>query len=203
MIKNIIFDFGNVLTKYDPIAWASTIMNSDKQKGFYLHEKTINNKKIWDDYDAGLCSEQQVIDRLQDDIEQEYKNTVETFVTTVDRCFSQYDQMVPVLQRLKEKGLSLFLLSNFPKEMFDRISPRCHILDLLDAKIVSCDIHLIKPHLDIFEYVLDTYKLDADQTLFTDDVKTNTDAALKAGMHSYTFTTANNFINYLKSIGIF
>ena len=26
MIKNFIFDFGNVLTQYDPIAWATNIM---------------------------------------------------------------------------------------------------------------------------------------------------------------------------------
>lgn len=203
MIKNIIFDFGNVLTQYDPVAWASQLMGGDTKKGSYLHEKTINNKKIWNDYDAGLCSEKQIIDRLCDDIEPEYHKAVTEFVTTVDKCFDQYDQMVPILQQLKDKGLHLFLLSNFPKEMFKRVSVRCPILDLLDEKIVSCDIHLIKPHKEIFEYILNTYCLRADQTLFTDDMKINTDAAMKAGMHAHTFTTAQNFTDHLKAIGIF
>ena len=29
MIKNFIFDFGNVLTQYDPVAWATDIMDED------------------------------------------------------------------------------------------------------------------------------------------------------------------------------
>lgn len=45
MIKNVIFDFGNVLTQYDPVAWAADVMNNDFKKGKYLHDKTIDNKK--------------------------------------------------------------------------------------------------------------------------------------------------------------
>ena len=120
MIKNFIFDFGNVLTQYDPIAWATNIMGGDREKGVYLHDKTIDNKKFWDDYDAGLCSEEEIIERLSCDIEPEYRNAVKEFTTTVERCFKQYDEMVPVLNELKK--LPYIPSIKFPKgDVYPRI----------------------------------------------------------------------------------
>ena len=203
MIKNFIFDFGNVLTQYDPIAWATNIMGGDREKGAYLHDKTIYNKKFWDDYDAGLCSEEEIIERLSCDIEPEYRNAVKEFTTTVERCFKQYDEMVPVLNELKKRGCRTYLLSNFPKEMFIRVSSRCPILKLLDDTVVSYKIHLIKPHREIFEYVLNTYGLQAQETLFADDMEVNTKAAQELGIHGYTFTTAQKFTEHLKELGVF
>lgn len=203
MIKNFIFDFGNVLTQYDPIAWATNIMGGDREKGAYLHDKTIDNKKFWDDYDAGLCSEEEIIERLSCDIEPEYRNAVKEFTTTVERCFKQYDEMVPVLNELKKRGCRTYLLSNFPKEMFIRVSSRCPILKLLDDTVVSYKIHLIKPHREIFEYVLITYGLQSQETLFADDMEVNTKAAQELGIHGYTFTTAQKFTEHLKELGVF
>ena len=203
MIKNFIFDFGNVLTQYDPIAWATNIMGGDREKGAYLHDKTIDNKKFWDDYDAGLCSEEEIIERLSCDIEPEYRNAVKEFTTTVERCFKQYDEMVPVLNELKKRGCRTYLLSNFPKEMFIRVSSRCPILKLLDDTVVSYKIHLIKPHREIFEYVLNTYGLQAQETLFADDMEVNTKAAQELGIHGYTFTTSQKFTEHLKELGVF
>lgn len=202
MIKNVIFDFGNVLTQYDPVAWAADVMNKDFKKGKYLHDKTIDNKKIWEDYDAGLCTEVEVIDRLRADIEPEYRDAVMEYVKTVEQCFSQYDEMIPVIQKLKDNGCRTFLLSNFPLEMFVKVAARCPILDMLDAQIVSYKIHLTKPHADIFEYVLNTYGLKADECLFTDDNATNTDACEKVGIHGYTFTTAEKFEKHLKELQV-
>ncbi len=203
MIKNFIFDFGNVLTQYDPIAWATNIMGGDREKGVYLHDKTIDNKKFWDDYDAGICSEEEIIERLSCDIEPEYRNAVKEFTTTVERCFKQYDEMVPVLNELKKRGCRTYLLSNFPKEMFIRVSSRCPILKLLDDTVVSYKIHLIKPHREIFEYVLNTYGLQAQETLFADDMEVNTKAAQELGIHGYTFTTSQKFTEHLKELGVF
>lgn len=203
MIKNFIFDFGNVLTQYDPIAWATNIMGGDREKGAYLHDKTIDNKKFWDDYDAGICSEEEIIERLSCDIEPEYRNAVKEFTTTVERCFKQYDEMVPVLNELKKRGCRTYLLSNFPKEMFIRVSSRCPILKLLDDTVVSYKIHLIKPHREIFEYVLNTYGLQAQETLFADDMEVNTKAAQELGIHGYTFTTSQKFTEHLKELGVF
>ena len=203
MIKNFIFDFGNVLTQYDPIAWATNITGGDREKGVYLHDKTIDNKKFWDDYDAGICSEEEIIERLSCDIEPEYRNAVKEFTTTVERCFKQYDEMVPVLNELKKRGCRTYLLSNFPKEMFIRVSSRCPILKLLDDTVVSYKIHLIKPHREIFEYVLNTYGLQAQETLFADDMEVNTKAAQELGIHGYTFTTSQKFTEHLKELGVF
>lgn len=203
MINNFIFDFGNVLTQYDPVAWATDIMGGDREKGIFLHDKTINNKKFWDDYDAGLCTEAEITERLCGDVEPEYRDAVRKFMATVDKCFNQYDEMLPVIKKLKDKGCKAFLLSNFPDEIFNRVAPRCPILNLLDAQIVSYKIHMIKPHRDIFEYVLNTYGLKAEESLFADDVEKNTAAAASVGIHGYTFTTAEKFTEHLKKLGVF
>lgn len=202
MIKNVIFDFGNVLTKFDSLELATDIMGGDREAGLYLQKNTVNNTRLWDKYDAGLCSEEEIISLLCSELQPKYHSAVAEFVKTFETCFTQYDEMVPIVSELKSKGIKTFLLSNFPKEMFARVAPRCPILDMLDAQTVSSAIHMVKPEAEIFEYILGRYGLVPQETLFADDYAPNVRSAESLGIHAHLFTTAEAFRECLKKLCI-
>ncbi len=203
MIKNLIFDFGNVLIKYDAEGYATELAGGDGELGAYIYKKTLLNNRVWVDFNLGLYTENEVISVLQADVEPQHRDLLEKYVRTLDLCFKQYDEMLPVLDRAKSLGLKLYLLSNFPKETFERTAPRCPVLEKLDGMVVSCYIHMGKPKKNIFDYLLDKYSLKADECLFADDTKVITDAAERFGICSHTFTTAKLYTEFLKKQGVF
>ena len=50
-------------------------------------------------------------------------------------------------------------------------------MDDLDGRLVSYEIHQVKPGREIYETLLKRYDLDAGECLFLDDRKENTDTA--------------------------
>lgn len=202
MLKNFIFDFGNVLMLFDPVGYATKIMGGDREKGKKLFDMTIDNKKIWDGYDLGFTTEEETTQLLRDDAEGEYRDGVSEFMKNIDGMFSPNEEMEPVLLALKERGYNTFLISDFPREMFERLSARCPALRLVDHKIVSYAVHLKKPHRGIYEYVLNTYGLDPAECVFTDDYGPNVQTAADLGILTHTFTDADNYIKFLKEHGV-
>lgn len=62
------------------------------------------------------------------------------------------------------------------------------INSIIDGKIVSGYVKMVKPDHDIYELLLSTYKLNADECVFLDDRMENVEAAREVGMHALRFT---------------
>ena len=60
-----------------------------------------------------------------------------------------------------------------------------------DGVVVSSNVKMIKPYPEIYEYILKTYGLKAEECLFIDDVEANVEAAKAAGMKAFVFR--NNY----------
>ena len=61
------------------------------------------------------------------------------------------------------------------------------LLDKFDGVVLSGKIGLTKPNKEIFEYLLNTYKLNANECLFIDDSPLNINGAKNAGIEGYVF----------------
>ena len=86
----------------------------------------------------------------------------------------------------KEQGYRLFVLSNASSsfyQYFQRFAP----LDYFDGIVVSCDIHMIKPDVRIYQYLLDKYQLTPEESFFIDDMPENVAGAQKAGIRGAIF----------------
>lgn len=201
MIKNFIFDFGNVLTKYDWGSFAVELSGDESMRE--LMPKLVFSTELWRKYDAGLVTEDELLTQVKEQTDSKYHALIDKMVRTFDTDFEQYDEMVPVLKRLKEIGANTFLLSNFPAKKYEQVAAKCPILDYVDNKVVSAYIHLTKPDKEIFEYLLDKYSLDASECMFIDDYAPNVQAAISLGMAGHVFTDAKSFISELESLDIF
>lgn len=90
---------------------------------------------------------------------------------------------------LKEKGYKIYLLSNYPKELFAFHTKDADFMKDIDGKVVSYEIHVTKPNLDIYRHLLEKYSLNPKECVFFDDREENTKAAEELGILSYTVTS--------------
>ena len=57
----------------------------------------------------------------------------------------------------------------------------------MDGVVVSGTIQKFKPNADIFEYTLNKFGLNANESIFIDDNSPNVEAAEKCGLHGFTY----------------
>ena len=72
------------------------------------------------------------------------------------------------------------------------------LFSYFEGIVLSAPIGLIKPDVEIFEYILNKYDLKREDCLFVDDTLINIEGAQKAGIQTYHFDgDAEKFRKYL------
>jgi len=76
-----------------------------------------------------------------------------------------------MLHGLRDRGLRTGLLSNthWPRDQHEQWLARDGLLDLLDARIYTSDIDVVKPHPRAFETLLDAVGVEAERAVFVGD----------------------------------
>lgn len=184
MIKNIVLDMGNVLLDYNPDVCLNLFVNGEEERRLIKHE--LFEGPEWIQGDLGYIADEErfagVSLRVPERLHKELKQCVEKW----DVC------MLPLLgakefcEYARKKGYRLYVLSN-ASNAFYRYFPRFAPLDYFDGIVVSCDIHIIKPDIRIYQYLLEKYNLCPEECLFIDDRADNVEGAKKAGMHGAVF----------------
>lgn len=65
----------------------------------------------------------------------------------------------------------------------------------MDDLIISAEINRIKPNLDFYEFILDKYKINANELLFLDDNIENVNGAKKLGIQTIKVEKNSNLIS--------
>ena len=181
MIKNIIFDFGDVFINLDKKLFAEELQK------IYISQKPEEMLPILQQYEMGLVSTDKFLtffeERLhvsQDKLKRAWNSILLDFPK----------ERLRFIQNLSEsKKYRLFLLSNTNDLHISWIQQNWGMEQYNAFKIcfeqfyLSHEINLRKPNNNIYEFVLNTNKLVPMETLFIDDTKENTDAAKALGIH--------------------
>jgi len=184
MIKNVIFDFGQVLVHFEPDYMTGRYIKDEADKN--LAKDIIFDRLYWDRLDAGTISSEEVIsgiksrlpERLWEDAINAYKNWIYNI--------PEVDGMSDILKYLKEKGIRLYLLSNISR-YFAEHSDEIEILKNMDGCVFSAVCGLIKPDGEIFKHICDKYGLLPEETVFVDDNEGNIKGARDFGIKGYLF----------------
>lgn len=184
-IKNVVFDVGNVLIDF---CWKKTCeMLSFSPEIVDAFEKYMVMSDIWGQLDEGIISQKDAIDYFIRRMP-EYEKEILLFWEHADTFVEEYDYSYDMIKELKEKGYGVYLLSNYPLEMYQLHWHTFRFFSLVDGYIVSAVERLKKPDVRIYRLLCDRYQLDAAQCLFFDDRQDNVDAAIAAGMQAVLFT---------------
>lgn len=188
MYKNFIFDFGQVIVKFDPEFMTKVyIENPNEVKAV---EDIIFDRLYWDKLDEGTITDGEVKEGICSRVPEHLK---EKACLVYDNWYENIpfiEGMPELLKEIKQNGGKLFLLSNISKgfaENYKRVPQLKALFDLFDGLVFSGPIGIIKPSKEIFNYLLEKYSLKADETVFIDDNKNNTEGSIKAGINSILF----------------
>lgn len=179
MIKNVVFDIGNVLLNFEPKEYVRSKVIEEKVEEIY---ESIFKSEEWPMLDRGTITEAAAKENI---IKRKIEN--EEFISAVFQdwyaILSPIKSSVDILKRLKENGYKLFYLSNFHLAAFEYVTKNHDFFELFDGGIVSYKEKLLKPEKEIYDKILDTYKLEPSETIFIDDTEENVIAARKNGIH--------------------
>lgn len=190
MIKNVIFDLGGVLVKYDPWEYITTLgFEENRAKGLY---DIIFHDRFWNDMDIGKYpSYIPVIDEVVNR-HKEYENEIRYFFQ--DGWMQIYRLMKEsevFYNQILEAGYPIYILSNYSAEGFAYIEglEQFRFLQKASGRIISSHVHKVKPDPDIYKLLLNKYNLNADECVFFDDKLENIQAAELLSIHGIQFTS--------------
>lgn len=197
MIKNIIFDMGNVLLDYNPDAAMQMLGINEKAKPVIMKELFGGNE--WVQLDLGNISVDEAFENIKQRIPEEYHTDLRKCIDGWDVCMVPVEGAKDFCEFVKSNGFGVYILSNAHKSFYSYF-PRYFDLDFFDGVVVSADVHTVKPDIKIYKHLLEKYSLKAEECLFIDDRADNVDGALKAGMKAVQFK--NDFEEIKKSIEV-
>jgi glucose-1-phosphatase len=178
MIKNVIFDIGNVLLDFDPKSYVSSKVFEEKSDEIY---KSIFKSQEWPMLDRGTITEAQAkINIINRKIENEKLINL-VFENWYD-ILSPIETSVEILKDLKEKGYKVYYLSNFHLAAFEYVTKKHKFFECFDGGVVSYKEKLLKPEKEIYEKIISIYDLSPEETIFIDDMKENVEVAMKLGL---------------------
>jgi len=185
MIKNIVFDLGNVLIRFDEENMVGKYV-SDKEDALLLRT-VILDRLYWDKLDAGTLSDEEAVEafktRLPERLWAVSKEIYYNWIYNIPPIEGM-EELVRDLKR--ENRVRLFLLSNISTYFADNetVLP---ILSLLEKRIYSAVCGMVKPNREIFEYLCKECDILPKETLFIDDNAANIAGAQAVGITGYLF----------------
>lgn len=184
MIKNVIFDIGNVLTDF---RWAEFLAD----KGFSEEEirriaKASVLSPVWPELDRGVWSFEEVMAgfvKNDPGMEEEFHRAYDDMTDIV----TIRDYAIEWVKSLKKQGFSVYFLSNFSQKIEKECEKALVFRKEMDGGILSWKDKLIKPDPEIYKLCLTRFGLKPEESVFVDDTAVNVEAANKLGIYGIVF----------------
>lgn len=191
MLKNIVFDLGNVLVKFDSNELIYSFFNERQEevKSFYFDS-------LWDEYDQGLYSVEEMIEKGVKQFPELELNIKELMYHWTEFVIPLKDN-VAYIKDLKRFGYKVYILSNIPEDDTKYLRS-CGVFDNIDGGVFSYEYKKIKPDPEIFHILLKKYDLKASECLFLDDQKDNVVAASNLGFETIEVKDSSKVIDLIK-----
>jgi putative hydrolase of the HAD superfamily len=197
MIKNLVFDLGNVLLSFRPSEFFDKKNFPETIKSKILPD--IFGSREWLMLDNGDISTSEAIDSIAAKSSLNKEEIVHIFNLRSEMMFP-LDSNVRLLPELKKRGFTLYFLSNFPLDIFEEIKTGYFFFTYFDGGIISSEVKFSKPDTRIFEILLEKYKLIPSECLFIDDIEINVRAAEDLGMKGLVTYGSDDITNQLNAV---
>lgn len=199
MIKNIIFDIGNVLAGF---SWKNFYISLGYEGEILdrLAAATVKSP-VWDEVDRGVWSEEELVrafirndSSLEPEIRRIFRNT--------RGMVTRYEYAIPWIQNLRKAGYGCYYLSNFSDKARRECGDALDFLDYMDGGILSYQDKVIKPDTKIYQLLLERYGLRAEESVFLDDTERNLPPARALGIQTILFEDREQAVLALEKLGV-
>ena len=184
MIKNIVFDYGNVIVEWNE---AKIVSNYSKEEEIQeLLKETIFKSKDWLKLDNGSLNYEEAEKIFKEKLPQSLKETVEIIMSGWWESMEPNHEIHTLINNLKGNGYKIFLLSNTHTTVYEYIK-KSEIGKYFDGYLISSIEKLMKPNEEIYYKLFEKFELVPEECYFIDDSKTNIEASKKCGMDGHVF----------------
>jgi len=184
MIKQVIFDFGQVLVKFDPHMMCCRYLSDPED--IRIMETVLFDRLYWDKLDAGTMTDEEAITAAKERLPAHLKEIAAEIFYNWIYMLPEIDGMRDLLDELRECGVKPALLSNISQYFADH-ADEIPILSGFEPCVYSAVCGMTKPHKEIFAYACTLCGSQPHETLFIDDSALNIDGAKQAGLVTYHF----------------
>lgn len=181
--KNIVFDFGNVIGKFDGHYILRQFCSSEQDLEL-LFDVIFSG---WGELDKGTVDYNENIENVVRRVPARLEDTVRSFFRGWPEHIIPIRQTADFIRELKDRKVPIYLLSNAPT-YFAEWAQRIDTLRLFDGIVFSAPLKMAKPEPEIYQYLFQTYDLKPEECFFIDDLEKNIRAAKEAGMDGIIFT---------------
>jgi glucose-1-phosphatase len=191
LIRNIIFDLGNVLVNVEYERFRKKIHDSGVKSEVYDNFFMGGNYRLLG-YESGEISTEDFITKCINGLGLQMSRS--EYAEAFNDMFSEIPEMSNVVRKFHSEGKHrLFLLSNTSPLHFEYISRRFDYIALLSKYGLSYELKSLKPEKAIYEKAIEFLGIIPEESIFIDDLEENCVAAAKFGIKTINYDKFDHF----------
>jgi 2-haloacid dehalogenase len=198
-LTTVVFDLGNVLLDWDPRRLFRELIDDPDELDLFLD--TICTRAWHDRQDRGGSTAAATADLQQQHPE---------YAELIGAYYSRWPEMtagampatVDVLRELRDAGVRLIGLTNWPAETFAPARERFEFFSWFEGIVVSGEVGVAKPDEEIFRLLLDRFDVDPAAAAYVDDTIVHVETARRLGLTGFVFTDAVSLRRDFAAVGL-
>ena len=201
MIRNVVFDMGNVLLRFSPEQFLTREGVLDPEDRKLLRNELFLSVE-WALMDLGALSEDTAEPLIAARLPERLREKASELLHNWSRDRETVPGMEEIVRRLKAAGYRLYLLSNASVGQPDYWN-RLEMSRLFDGTLISAFVKTVKPGPEIYRLFIKKFALKEDECVFIDDSHANVAAAVNLGWKGIVFHgEAEEAERKLKELGL-
>ena len=194
MIRNILFDMGNVLVRFDPRLFVSRLDRNEEERTLLMREVFLTAE--WVMLDRGVLTEDELIGTVRKKLPAYLHEDAGKLVREWNTPPAEVEGAYELAQELTSAGYELYLLTNAgPRHR--NYWPGYRVAEYFPYERVFCSAEwkVLKPEQEFYRQALGHFGLLKEECIFIDDSPANAEGACRFGLRSIVF---HNDINELR-----
>ncbi len=184
MIKNIVFDMGNVIIRFDPELFMVRLGLAEEDRRLLKRELFVSLE--WSRMDRGSLTDEEAAESVCRRVPERLHDAGSRLVGLWDRPILPVEGMYELVEELRGMGYGIYLLSNASFRQHD-YWPRVPASKFFDGTLISADVKLVKPQPEIYRLLCDKFSLIPEECVFIDDSTSNAEGAYFCGINALVF----------------
>ncbi len=185
MIRNIVFDMGNVLLRFEPELFMTRQGILDPGDREIVMREMFRSVE-WVQMDMGILQEETaeplILERIPERLREKAKRLLHHWWEPREMM----PGMEKMVQRLKRAGYGIYLLSNASVNQPEYWG-KMPISQCFDGTMISGIVRVIKPMPAIYTLFIEEFHLEEEECVFIDDAPANVAMAMAQGWKGIVF----------------
>lgn len=187
MIKNIVFDMGQVLVSYEGDLVCHYLIEDEAERREI--STAVFTSPEWILLDMGVITEEEGLRKMQARLDTEHKRRLaaQCFWHWHEYNMKKKEGMEELVRWLKSMGYGIYLCSNASVRLLECYKEIIPAVDCFDGILFSAEVLCIKPQKEMYEHLFKRFGLVPGECFFIDDLDNNIEGARRCGMDGYCF----------------